>query len=189
MDDDYENDGLDNTLASALTNAVSFMDVTEIGQAGDITTTNLRLQYGQVPAGETSGVGVVLTNEGNQPLLVESVAIDAPGFEIKIDALFAGNTQAYSPAPLMVIEPFGSAPVFFEAHYTGDDDAPLKTTLQVTSTDPDEPIFEIPVQVNVPSLAPGEAAPNRALPDIRGHVRTLSEYEGLIVYYKIFNGT
>jgi len=168
---------------------VVFMDVSANAQAGDITTSNLRLQYGHVPAGTTSGVGVVLTNEGSEPLLVESVSVNAPGFEIKIDELFAGNTLAYSPAPLMVIEPFGSAPVFFEVHYTGEDDEPVDTTIQVTSTDPDEPTFHVSVQVNVPSLAPGQVAPDVVLPDIRGKLRRLSDYQGDVVYYKIFNGT
>jgi hypothetical protein len=182
-------DSLEDTLATALTNAVVFMDVSANAQAGDITTSNLRLQYGHVPAGTTSGVGVVLTNEGSEPLLVESVSVNAPGFEIKIDELFAGNTLAYSPAPLMVIEPFGSAPVFFEVHYTGEDDEPVDTTIQVTSTDPDEPTFHVSVQVNVPSLAPGQVAPDVVLPDIRGKLRRLSDYQGDVVYYKIFNGT
>ncbi len=182
-------DALEDTLVVALTHSVVFMDVSSNAQAGDITTTNLRLQFGHVPAETTKGIGVVLTNEGNAPLLVEDVSVDAPGFEVKVDALFAGNTTAYDPNPLMVIEPFGSAPVFFEIHYTGTDDAPLKTYLRVTSNDPDEPVFSLPVHVNVPSLSPGMAAPNVALPDIRGRVHEVVEYEDRIVYYKIFNGT
>lgn len=152
----------------------------------DLSLPRATLSYAGVPVGEVSSGGYLIENEGEEPLVIWSIALGDPAFTLTIDPDFAGPVADYDPRPAMVIDP-GSLG-FIDVTFTAASTEEIATTLTLVTNDPDERTVEIPLFGNYRRLAVGDPAPEVLVPALDGSVHALSEMKGQVVYLKVFSG-
>ena len=136
-------------------------------QAPDLDTSLSGLYF----VGDTESVTFTITNRGGAPLDIAGMDIPDDRFAISVDSLS--------------LEPGQHANVRVIFEHDGD---PVDTILCVATNDPDEPLIELPVQSTSDgsSVLIGEMAPDFALNDLEGNLKTLAAQKGKPVVLLFF---
>jgi hypothetical protein len=156
-------------------------------KAPDIHLPTPVVSYAGVAVGEEASGGFLIANEGTEPLLIRSIGIDDPAFEVIVDPDYAGPVEDFEPEPLIAILPndVGFVDIAFRAKKA----TPVEAVLTIESNDPDEGTLKARAVGNFQRLEPGDEAPDVVLPALDGSLHALSELRGQVVYFKLFNGT
>jgi hypothetical protein len=111
--------------------------------APDLKPWETSLSWGEVAAGETDAVTLVVENQGTAPLVIWELSVEGAGFST------SARDVAIDPGDRTAIE------IAFTAETTDQVDG----AIVLRSDDPDEPERTIPLVANRPGLDVGDAAP------------------------------
>ncbi|MCA9705418.1 MAG: redoxin domain-containing protein [Myxococcales bacterium] len=110
--------------------------------APELEVETLRVDFRTDAPGQTDDHVVVLRNTGNAPLTVCGIESTLPGVSIDVTA---GVIEAGSTLPV-------------EIALTAQGQEPQQGQLRIHSSDPDEPLWAVPLTANTPRLDVGDAA-------------------------------
>ena len=130
---------------------------------------------------EGSGEVIVLVeNAGNDDLILGDLSIDGG---LSIGAV-EGAEARDGCEDQWAVEPGGSLLITLEGDVPADGSL---VDLRVSTNDPNQRELPLPVEVNRPSLAVGDVAPDFSLLSFDGRVVDLAALSGEVVYLKLFS--
>jgi hypothetical protein len=159
-----------------------------IPDAPSLNLPDLTLLFAPTPDASPGVAGVVVNNDGSQPLLIESVTSSDPRFTVQIDPLFAGAVEAWNPRPVLVVEPYSSAG-YFQVEFKPDGQGEVVADITIRSNDPDDSERVIRAIGNRRSPEANSAGPDIFLPDTQGKFWQLADFRDRVLYFKLFNST
>jgi hypothetical protein len=139
--------------------------------APDLRIASDRIDLGPAAVGDERAAAIILENEGNEPLFIETVTVKGEG----------ASVQTALP---ITLEPGGKTAV--EVRVVNPTTEPHFVSARVFSDDPDEPGPSVRIVTNNPGLGVGDPAPNVQVNLIEGGLWSLDAQMGNVVLLSYF---